>query len=202
MYKKFVFHYFFVSDKNDNFAIVSTSTEKLLSYQKNLLDSSIKFSETEIFYSNNHKAIKEFINPDNKELFIMKINNVKNEEQLRKVLEIKSNVFEPKTEMEKFLSDNNLLKLWIDGLLIGLAANIYYERSKSFGIRNKYSEKKITFDCFHLIWSLEKEFNGYSNERDGEFAKFHYRNEYRLISLAGKKCNEGWLKKIKEECYL
>lgn len=202
MYKKFVFHYFFVSDKNDNFAIVSTSTEKLLSYQKNLLDSSIKFSETEIFYSNNHKAIKEFINPDNKGFFIMKINNVKNEEQLRKVLEIKSNVFEPKTEMEKFLSDNNLLKLWIDGLLIGLAANIYYERSKSFGIRNKYSEKKITFDCFNLIWSLEKEFNGYSNERDGEFAKFYYRTEYRLISLAGKKCNEDWLKKIKKDYYL
>lgn len=202
MYKKFIFHYFFVSDKNNNFAIISTSPEKLLSYQKNLLDSSIKFSDTEIFYSNNHKAIKEFINPDNKEFFIMKINNVKNEDQLRKVLEIKSNVFEPETEMEKFLSDNNLLTSWVDGLLIGIAANIYYERSKSFGIRNKYSEKTIAFDDFNSIWNLEKEFNGYSAERDGEFAKFYYRAEYRLIILANKKCNEDWLKKIKKDFYL
>lgn len=202
MYKKFVFHYFFTSDKNNNFAIISNSTDKLFSYQKNLLDSYIIFSDIEMFYSINHKKIKEFINPDNTEFFIMTINNVKNEEQLKKVLEIKSNVFEPETEMEKFLRDNNLLKSWVDGLLSGIAANVYYERSKSFGIRNKYSEKTIVFNDFESIWSLEKEFNGIRNERDGEFANFYYRTESRLISLIDKKCNEDWLKKIKEDYYL
>lgn len=201
MYKKFVCHYFFASDKNNSFSIISNSKEKLLSYQK-ILRSDLNISKIESFVSMNHEKIKKFINPLSEKEFLIKIDYVGTEAQLEKVLEIKSDVFEPVSNLDKFLAEHGLLKKWIDGLLIGYMANIYYERSKSFGIRNKYSETKILFNDFKTIWNLEKEFNGHSNERDGEFAKFYYRLEYRLISLDGKKSNEDWLKQIKKDCYL
>ena len=40
------------------------------------------------------------------------------------------------------------------------------------------------------------------NFEESEFAKFYYRDEYRLINLNGEKCNEDWLKQIKKDCYL
>jgi len=201
MYKKFVFHYFFISDKNNSLAVVSNSKEKLLSYQE-ILSSNINISEIESFVSIHHKKIKEFINPLNEDEFLIKIDYVGTKTQLEKVLEIKSDVFEPISDLDKFLAKHNLLKKWIDGRLIGCMANIYYERSKSFGIRNKYSETKITLNNFKLIWNLEKDFVGHSNEREGEFDKFYFRQEYRLINLDGEKCNEDWLKKIRKDCYL
>lgn len=201
MYKKFVCHYFFVSDKNNSLAVVSNSKEKLLSYQESL-SSNLNISETESLVSIHHKKIKEFINPLNEEEFLIQINYVGTEKQLEKVLEIKSDVFEPVSILDKFLAKHDLLKKWIDGFLIGCVANIYYERSKSFGIRNKYNETKIAFNNFKLIWDLEKDFAGHSNEKEGEFAKFYYRDEYRLINLNGEKCNEDWLKQIKKDCYL
>lgn len=194
-------YYLFISDKNNSFAVVSNSKEKILSYQEDL-NSNLNISEIESLISIHHKKIKEFLNPLNEDEFLIKIDYVGTETQLKKVLEIKSDVFEPISDLDKFLAKHNLLKKWIDGRLIGCIGNLYYERSKSFGIRNKYSETKITLNDFKLIWSLEKDFTGYSNEREGEFAKFYYRQEYRLINLNGKKCNEEWLKKIKKDCYL
>lgn len=201
MYKKFVCHYFFISDKNNSFAVVSNSKEKILSYQEDL-NSNLNISEIESLISIHHKKIKEFLNPLNEDEFLIKIDYVGTETQLKKVLEIKSDVFEPISDLDKFLTKHDLLKKWIDGRLIGYMANIYYERSKSFGIRNKYSETKIRFDNYKLIWNLEKNFAGHSNEREGEFAKFYYRDEYRLINLEGEQCNEEWLQKIKKECGL
>lgn len=201
MYKKFVCHYFFISDKNNSFAVVSNSKEKILSYQEDL-NSNLNISEIESLISIHHKKIKEFLNPLNEDEFLIKIDYVGTETQLKKVLEIKSDVFEPISDLDKFLAKHNLLKKWIDGRLIGCIGNLYYERSKSFGIRNKYNETKIVLNSFKLIWNLEKDFVGHSNEREGEFAKFYYRQEYRLINLEGKQCNEEWLQKIKKECGL
>ena len=201
MYKKFVCHYFFISDKNNSFAVVSNSKEKILSYQEDL-NSNLNIYEIESLISIHHKKIKEFLNPLNEDEFLIKIDYVGTETQLKKVLEIKSDVFEPISDLDKFLAKHNLLKKWIDGRLIGCIGNLYYERSKSFGIRNKYNETKIVLNSFKLIWNLEKDFVGHSNEREGEFAKFYYRQEYRLINLEGKQCNEEWLQKIKKECGL
>jgi hypothetical protein len=201
MYKKIVCHYFFIFDKKNSLAVVSNSKEKLLSYQESL-SSNLNISEIESLVSINHKKIKEFLNPLNEDGFLIKIDYVGTKTQLEKVLEIKSEVFEPISDLDKFLARHGLLKKWIDGRLIGCIGNLYYERSKSFGIRNKYNETKIVLNSFKLIWNLEKDFVGHSNEREGEFAKFYYRQEYRLINLEGKQCNEEWLQKIKKECGL
>lgn len=120
-------HYFFASDKNNSFSIISNSKEKLLSYQKNLR-SDLNISKIESFVSMNHEKIKKFINPLSEKEFLIKIDYVGTEAQLEKVLEIKSDVFEPVSNLDKFLAEHGLLKKWIDGLLIGYMANIYYER--------------------------------------------------------------------------
>ena len=98
-----------------------------------------------------------------------------------------------------FLHKNNLLNDWISGKLEGIVANIYYERSTSFGIRNQYNETKIHFDNSEEIWNIEKYFLGSFMERYGDYSKFYYRKSSRLINIKNIECNKEWLSKEKSD---
>lgn len=201
MKNKLTIHTFFVLDQKNSFAVISSS-KKELHIQKEILRKCFEsyiFSKTETLSFKHYKYIKNYINPKDEGHFLLKIKNVKNCLELKTVLEIKSNIFEPKTELQLFLHKNNLLNDWISGKLEGIVANIYYERSTSFGIRNQYNETKIHFDNSEEIWNIEKYFLGSFMERYGDYSKFYYRKSSRLINIKNIECNKEWLSKEKSD---
>lgn len=200
MKTKFIIHAFFVSNQTDSFAVISQSEDLLLIQKeiiKKLFDSNrISYIKSISFYR--YKDIKNYIDSHIDKTSVLKVEHVENIEQLKTVLEIKSNIFAPKTELELFLSENKLLDSWISGKLIGVVANDYYERSSSLGVRDKYHETTMDFNNSDTIWKLEKYFNGSFMERYGDHSYFYYRNMARLISVMGKKCNQEWLNEVKK----
>jgi len=200
MKTKFIIHAFFVSNQKDSFAVLSQSKD-LLILQKEMIKKLFDSHQTSYIQSisfSKYKDIKKYFDTHVDETSILKIDHVENGEQLKTVLEIKSNVFEPKTELEIFLSKNELIDSWISGKLIGVIANDYHERSSSLGVRDKYHETTMDFNNSDTIWKLEKYFNGSFMERYGDHSYFYYRNMARLISVMGKKCNQEWLNEVKK----
>lgn len=200
---KFIVHAFFVSNQKSSFAVLSQSKDLLL-LQKEIIEKlfdshqisyiqSISFSKyTDI------KDIKKYFDTHVDETSILKVEHVESIKNLKTVLEIKSNIFEPKTELELFLSENDLLDSWVSGKIVGVVANYYYERSSSFGVRDKYHETTIDFNNSDIIWKLEKYFTGSFIERYGDYSHFYYRNMSKLISVMDRKCNQEWLKEVKK----
>lgn len=200
MKTKFIIHAFFVSNQTDSFAVISQSEDLLLIQKeiiKKLFDSH-RISYIKSISFSKYKDIKNYINSHIDETSVFKVEHVENIEQLKTVLEIKSNIFDPKTELELFLSENKLLDNWISGKLIGVVANDYHERSSSLGARDKYHETTIDFNTSKTIWKLEKYFTGTFMERYGDHSYFYYRNIAKLISIMGKKCNQEWLSEVKK----
>ena len=200
MKTKFIIHAFFVSNQTDSFAVISQSEDLLLIQKeiiKKLFDSN-RISYIKSISFSRYKDIKNYIDSHIDKTSVLKVEHVENIEQLKTVLEIKSNIFAPKTELELFLSENKLLDSWISGKLIGVVANDYYERSSSLGVRDKYHETTMDFNNSDTIWKLEKYFNGSFMERYGDHSYFYYRNMARLISVMGKKCNQEWLNEVKK----
>lgn len=199
MKTKFIIHAFFVSNQTDSFAVISQSEDLLLIQKeiiKKLFDSH-RISYIKSISFSKYKDIKNYINFHIDETSVLKVENVENIEQLKTVLEIKSNIFDPKTELELFLSENKLLDSWISGKLIGVVANDYHERSSSLGVRDKYHETTIDFNTYKTIWKLEQYFTGSFMERYGDHSYFYYRNMTKLISIMGEKCNQEWLSEVK-----
>lgn len=199
MKTKFIIHAFFVSNQTDSFAVISQSEDLLLIQKeiiKKLFDSH-RISYIESISFSKYKGIKNYIDSHIDETSVLKVENVENIEQLKTVLEIKSNIFDPKTELELFLSENKLLDSWISGKLIGVVANDYHERSSSLGVRDKYHETTIDFNTYKTIWKLEQYFTGSFMERYGDHSYFYYRNMTKLISIMGEKCNQEWLSEVK-----
>lgn len=200
MKTKFIIHAFFVSNQKDSFAVLSQSKD-LLILQKEIIKKLFDSHQTSYIQSisfSKYKDIKKYFDTHVDETSILKIDHVENREQLKTVLEIKSNVFEPKTELEIFLSKNELIDSWISGKLIGVIANDYHERSSSLGVRDKYHETTMDFNNSDTIWKLENYFNGSFMERYGDHSYFYYRNMAKLISIMGKKCNQEWLNEVKK----
>lgn len=200
MKTKLIIHAFFVSNQKDSFAVLSQSKD-LLILQKKIIKKLFDSHQTSYIQSisfSKYKDIKKYFDTHVDETSILKIDHVENREQLKTVLEIKSNVFEPKTELEIFLSKNELINSWISGKLIGVIANDYHERSSSLGVRDKYHETTMDFNNSDTIWKLENYFNGNFMERYGDHSYFYYRNMAKLISIMGKKCNQEWLNEIKK----
>lgn len=199
MKTKFIIHAFFVSNQKDSFAVLSQSKD-LLILQKEIIKKLFDSHQTSYIQSisfSKYKDIKKYFDTHVDETSILKIDHVENREQLKTVLEIKSNVFEPKTELEIFLSKNELIDSWISGKLIGVIANDYHERSSSLGVRNKYHETTMDFNNSDTIWKLENYFNKSFMERYGDHSYFYYRNVAKLISVMDKKCNQEWLSEVK-----
>lgn len=199
MKTKFIIHAFFVSNQTDSFAVISQSEDLLLIQKeiiKKLFDSH-RISYIKSISFSKYKDIKNYIDSHIDETSVLKVEHVENVQQLKTVLEIKSNVFDPKTELELFLSKNELLDSWVSGKLVGVIANDYHERSSSLGARYKYHETTIDFNNSHDIWKMEKYFAGSYMERYGDHSYFYYRNMAKLISVMGKKCNQEWLKEVK-----
>lgn len=199
MKTKFIIHAFFVSNQTDSFAVISQSEDLLLIQKeiiKKLFDSN-RISYIKSISFSKYKDIKNYIDSHIDETSVLKIEHVENIEQLKTVLEIKSNIFAPKTELELFLSENKLLDSWISGKLIGVVANDYHERSSSLGARDKYHETTIDFNTSKTIWKLEQYFTGSFMEIYGDHSYFYYRNMAKLISIMGKKCNQEWLSEVK-----
>lgn len=199
MKTKFIIHAFFVSNQTDSFAVISQSEDLLLIQKeiiKKLFDSH-RISYIKSISFSKYKDIKNYIDSHIDETSVLKVEHVENIEQLKTVLKIKSNIFDPKTELELFLSENKLLDSWISGKLIGVVANDYHERSSSLGARDKYHETTIDFNTSKTIWKLEQYFTGSFMERYGDHSYFYYRNMAKLISIMGKKCNQEWLSEVK-----
>lgn len=199
MKTKFIIHAFFVSNQTDSFAVISQSEDLLLIQKeiiKKLFDSN-RISYIKSISFSKYKDIKNYIDSHIDETSVLKIEHVENIEQLKTVLEIKSNIFAPKTELELFLSENKLLDSWISGKLIGVVANDYHERSSSLGARDKYHETTIDFNTYKTIWKMEQYFKGSFMERYGDHSYFYYRNMTKLISIMGEKCNQEWLSEVK-----
>lgn len=199
MKTKLIIHAFFVSNQKDSFAVLSQSKD-LLILQKEIIKKLFDSHQTSYIQSisfSKYKDIKKYFDTHVDETSILKIDHVENREQLKTVLEIKSNVFEPKTELEIFLSKNELIDSWISGKLIGVIANDYHERSSSLGVRNKYHETTMDFNNSDTIWKLENYFNKSFMERYGDHSYFYYRNVAKLISVMDKKCNQEWLSEVK-----
>lgn len=203
MRNKLTIHTFFVSDQKNSFAVISSSKKELI-LQKEILRKcfeSYTFSKTEIISFKHCSYINTYINPQNENHFLLKIKNVRNCLELKTVLEIKSNIFKPQTELQLFLYKNNLLNDWVSGRLEGIIANIYYERSSSYGIRTQYSETKIHFDNNEEIWNMEKYFLGSFMERYGDYSNFYYRKSSKLINIKNIECNKEWLSKEKNSFF-
>lgn len=199
MKTKFIIHAFFVSNQTDSFAVISQSEDLLLIQKeiiKKLFDSN-RISYIKSISFSKYKDIKNYIDSHIDETSVLKVEHVENIEQLKTVLEIKSNIFAPKTELELFLSENKLLDSWISGKLIGVVANDYHERSSSLGARDKYHETTIDFNTYKTIWKMEQYFTGSFMERYGDHSYFYYRNMTKLISIMGEKCNQEWLSEVK-----
>lgn len=200
MNKNFTCHYFFVSHKNNSFAVISRSKQELQS-QKEILKSLFSdhaFSIDRTLTTELPEEIRVVFESD-EENVLFKIEHVGTEYQLLTHMAIKNNTFKPETEFELFLKNNNLLNDWIAGKLQGTISSFYKERSREFGRRIRSSESKEVFNDYEKIWKLPEYFDGLINERHGEYANFHYKLVYRLTILCGKSCNTEWLKEAKED---
>lgn len=127
-----------------------------------------------------HDAVKIKIKNDEN---FLKINHVSNKEQLDIWFLIQNDSYTPTNEGSIFLHENNLLKLWIDGKLQCLIGTSYKEKSKDCGYKQSYSELLMVFNTYKNIWDFEKYFAGISVERSGDYSKFHYKQESRILKI-------------------
>lgn len=172
------------------FALISLSKESILFY---LFENKLKNIEVEL-----KKEINFLISPilKNKSELI-KIDYIRNKKDLDLWITIQNGTFIPYNDFTRFLCNHNLLKKWLSGKLKGVVAYNYRETSKAFGVRGKHSEDKVNFNDDESIWKIEKYFDGIVTERDGDYSKFYYKQEMKLIELNGISCNEDWNRYVK-----
>lgn len=193
-YSNFNFYFQFFHSKNDSFALLSLSKSTLETYSTGVSmthpdnsDIFMRLPDNEALYSS---LIETTYNKA-----IIKVEHVKNEQDLLTWILITGGHFTPQRNWEVFLSDNNLLKKWISGQLNVRVGNHYKERSKEFGQRESFNQKNITLDTRNEIWSFPDYYNGLSTERYGEYVYFHYENKVKLLKVENIPFfeNEPWL---------
>lgn len=193
-YSNFNFYFQFFHSKTDSFALLSLSKSTLETYSTGV--SMTHPDNSDIFMrSPDNEAIYASLIETTYNKAIVKVDHVKNQQDLFTWILIKGGHFEPKTDWEIFLSDNNLLEKWISGHLNVLVGNHYKERSKEFGKRESFNQKNMTLDARDTIWSFPDYYKGLSTERYGEHVYFHYENKTKLLKVENVPVldNQPWL---------
>jgi len=178
----------FIRNNTSYFCLASLSSQ-IIDHQVKLLqeihlhDQLSILKETITTQSRRHKSLHQSVKNNISHQEFLKIEHVSNKEQLDIWFLIQSDTYIPTNNWDKFLHENDLLKLWIGGKLQCLIGTSYKEKSKHLGYKQSYSELLMVFSNYKNIWDFEKYFSGIFVERSGDYSKFHYTQESRILKI-------------------
>jgi hypothetical protein len=111
------------------------------------------------------------------------IKNINYVNELLTYLEIIADKYEGEQEWIKYLNENKLGEVWVNGNLSLNIKNNYEEYSKDLGSRKKENVIKYDLNIYEKIWEFEDLFNGKEKFFSGEYYNYWYNTKIKFLSL-------------------
>lgn len=197
MNKNIKLHIAFLNFNKEKFAILSidknliekTTADKVECFNSasnffNLKNEISKYNTDLIIGVKKNKNIYSTVSEMLSKNEVLLVKNISCESDLLTYFEVISDKYEGEKEWIKYLNENKLGEIWVNGNLSLNIKNNYEEYSRDLGSRKKEEINKYDLNEYEKIWEFEELFNGKEKFVSGEYYRYWYSTKTKFVSLS------------------